>query len=278
MKADTGRFVEGGGGVDLYAREWGNPDGPEILLIHGWSQSHASWVTVYDSPLADRFRFVAFDLRGHGFSSRPNAPAAYQDGDRMADDVQAVIDAFGLAKPVLVGWSYGGIIVGDYLAKFRDDAIAGIVTVGAFFRNGPGAAEQIFGPTVAAVGRTTFSLDFATQIDGIRRFIEGAMVAPLSPDQLAEAVALNLMTPPQVRAALLLRMVDHGAAFAATTKPLLVIHGTEDQVVRVGVSEAFRSARADAEVIVYDGIGHVPFFEAAEHFNDDLAQFVGRIG
>ncbi len=274
MAADMGQFVEGGGGVDLYAREWGNPDGPEILLIHGWSQAHASWVTVYDSPLADRFRFVAFDLRGHGFSARPNAPSAYQDGDLMADDVRAVIDAFGLSSPVLVGWSYGGIIVGDYLAKYGDCGIAGVVTIGAFFRNGPGAAEQIFGPTVAAVGRSTFSLDFATQIDGIRRFIDGAMVAPLSPDQLAEAVALNMMTPPQVRAALLTRVVDHGPAYAATTKPLLVIHGAEDQIVHVRVSEAFRDICADAEVIVYDGIGHVPFFEAAGHFNADLAHFV----
>ena len=63
--------VEGGGGLRLHVREWGRPDGPPILLIHGRSQNHLCWAPQYDSALADEFRLVAFDLRGHGMSEAP---------------------------------------------------------------------------------------------------------------------------------------------------------------------------------------------------------------
>lgn len=52
-----------GGGLRLHARELGNRQGPTILLIHGWSQSHLSWHHQYEGPLAEEFRLVAFDKR-----------------------------------------------------------------------------------------------------------------------------------------------------------------------------------------------------------------------
>ena len=63
--------VRGGGGLKLHVREWGKADGPPILFIHGWSQNHLCWVKQYDDGLADEFRLVAYDLRGHGMSDAP---------------------------------------------------------------------------------------------------------------------------------------------------------------------------------------------------------------
>jgi alpha-beta hydrolase superfamily lysophospholipase len=84
--------VIGGGGLRLHAREWGNPDGPPIVFMHGWSQSHLCWSKQYDSPLAGEFRLVAYDLRGHGMSEAPPEPEHYLDGRLWADDLAAVID------------------------------------------------------------------------------------------------------------------------------------------------------------------------------------------
>jgi pimeloyl-ACP methyl ester carboxylesterase len=95
-------------GVRISAQEWGNPQGPEILLIHGFSQSHLSWLRQVRSDLAREFRMVTYDARGHGYSDKPAAPEYYKEARRWADEVQAVIDQVGLRKPVLVGWSYGG--------------------------------------------------------------------------------------------------------------------------------------------------------------------------
>jgi non-heme chloroperoxidase len=66
-------------GLTISAQEWGNPAGPEILFIHGFSQSHLSWIRQVDSDLAKEFRIVTYDLRGHGNSDKPLDPAHYQD-------------------------------------------------------------------------------------------------------------------------------------------------------------------------------------------------------
>jgi non-heme chloroperoxidase len=127
MKIHT---VRGGGGLRLHVREWGRADGPPILLIHGFSQNHLCWAKQYESALADEFRLVAFDLRGHGMSEAPLEPEHYTYGDLWADDVAAIIDELGLDRPVLVGWSYGAFVIGDYVRAYGQDRIAGIDFVG----------------------------------------------------------------------------------------------------------------------------------------------------
>ena len=87
--------VTGGGGLRLHVREWGDPAGPPILFIHGWSQNHLCWAPQYESALADEFRLIAFDLRGHGMSEAPLEPEHYTDGELWADDVAAIIDHLG---------------------------------------------------------------------------------------------------------------------------------------------------------------------------------------
>ena len=52
-------------GLTISAQEWGKPAGPEILLIHGFSQSHMSWMRQVNSDLAREFRIITYDQRGH---------------------------------------------------------------------------------------------------------------------------------------------------------------------------------------------------------------------
>src|SRR5262249_56666581 len=101
-------------GTRLAAYEWGNPAGPEVVLIHGFAQCHLCFLPQIES-LAPHFRVVAFDQRGHGESEQPADPAAYRGSRIWADDIAAVIAAKGLRRPVLVGWSMGGRVIRQYL-------------------------------------------------------------------------------------------------------------------------------------------------------------------
>lgn len=87
------RTVEGGGGLRLHVRGWGNPRGPAIFLVHGWSQNHLSWRHQFESDRADEFRLVVLDNRGHGMSEKPLEEEHYTDERLWADDVAAVISA-----------------------------------------------------------------------------------------------------------------------------------------------------------------------------------------
>src|SRR5262245_39343409 len=107
--------ISGGGATLLHASEWGNSAGPAVVLIHGWSQSELCWSGQVASQLAATCRIVTFDLRGHGRSAKPSADGdAYADGRLWADDLAGLIDQAQLTRPVLVAWSYGGFVVGDY--------------------------------------------------------------------------------------------------------------------------------------------------------------------
>jgi non-heme chloroperoxidase len=97
--------------------------------VHGWSQCDLCWSGQVDSQLAASFRMVTFDNRGHGMSDKPLLPG-YADERLWADDLAAVIDQTRLERPVLVAWSYGGLIVTDYARAHDDAGIAGINLVG----------------------------------------------------------------------------------------------------------------------------------------------------
>ena len=80
-------------GLTISAQEWGNPNRPEILFIHGFSQSSLSWIKQVTSDLAKEFHMVTYDLRGHGNSDKPFEPERYKDSKAWADELQAVMDA-----------------------------------------------------------------------------------------------------------------------------------------------------------------------------------------
>lgn len=123
--------IRGGGEIRLHAREWGNPEGPAILFVHGWSQCDQCWSSQVNSQLAAAFRVVTFDIRGHGMSEKPLDPSCYADERLWAEDLAAVIDQTRLERPVVVAWSYGGLIVTDYVRAHGDAAIGGIDLVAA---------------------------------------------------------------------------------------------------------------------------------------------------
>ncbi len=127
----TVHTVVGGDGQALHVREWGPPDGPPVLLIHGWSGNHMCWRHQVDSALVEEFRLVALDLRGHGMSDRPLDAGRYQDARLWAADIAAVIEQLDLDRPTLVGWSYGGFVICDYLRAYGESAISAINFVGA---------------------------------------------------------------------------------------------------------------------------------------------------
>lgn len=70
------REVEGGNGLRLNVREWGVPEGPPIVFVHGWSQSQLCWSRQTEGALAKQFRIVTFDLRGHGMSEKADGRRA----------------------------------------------------------------------------------------------------------------------------------------------------------------------------------------------------------
>ena len=123
------RFVDSGDGVRIAVYEDGNPDGPTLVLLHGWPDSHVLWDGVVPL-LADRFRIIRYDNRGAGKSSVPKPVSAYTMG-RLADDLAAVIDAVAPGVPVhVLAHDWGSVATWEYLGRpGAQDRVASFTSV-----------------------------------------------------------------------------------------------------------------------------------------------------
>jgi pimeloyl-ACP methyl ester carboxylesterase len=269
--------VSGGGGLRLHVREWGRPDGPPILFIHGLSQSHLCWELQYDSELADEFRLVALDLRGHGMSEAPLEPRHYTDERLWADDVAAVIEALHLDRPVLVGWSYGGFVICDYLRAHGQDRIAAVNLAGGAVTMGPAAFGTLIGPGFLDNFAAVTSEDLPTSIRGLRALVRAWPARPLMPDTTETLLCASMAVPAGIRANLAAREINGDDVLQSLTVPLLVSHGRADTVVLPAMADHILATCPSAIASWYDRAGHVPFLEDPERFNRELAELARRI-
>ncbi len=157
-------IVTGHGGTRLSGTEFGNADVPSILLIHGRSQCHLSWLQQFSGPLAERFRLIAPDLRGHGQSGKPAEPAAYDNSPPWVRNIAAIIDQLGLIRPLLVGWSMGGRVLMNYLRVHGEAAISSAAYFGTAATSGRhrparAAVQRSSDPAVAALDMYEADLD-----------------------------------------------------------------------------------------------------------------------
>ena len=268
MKQHT---VQGGGGVRLNVVESGQRGAPSLLFLHGISQGYGAWAGQLDA-LAERFHVAAFDLRGHGASEKPFEAAAYHDERLWAEDVRAVMAGLRLTRPVLVARSYGGIVALDYLKTFGTEEVAGLVLVAALTNNAVKGAAEHLGEGVEHL-KAMLSPKFDVQFAGARAFVSESTAEPLSSDELTRHLALTMMTPPQVRFNLASRKVEHRETLQKLDLPVLCIHGERDRVVRVSSSHHTVAVSPNALLKLYEEVGHLPFLEAAERFNQDVREF-----
>lgn len=257
-------------GLTVSVQDWGNPNGPEILFIHGFSQSHLSWIKqVTNSDLAKEFHMVTWDLRGHGNSDKPIEPERYKTSKYWGDEVQAVMDATGLKRPVLVGWSYGGRVMADYLTTHGSAKLAGLNYVDAGQKGDP----SFFGPNLKNLALMA-SEDLTTNITATRVFLRGCFSIQPTQDEYETMLAFNMMVPPKVRLGLSNRPLEVDDMLRGLRLPVLVTHGAEDKNSNLIAAEYTAKMIPGAKLSVYQGIGHSPFFEDAPRFNAELAAFV----
>ncbi|MEU7531372.1 alpha/beta hydrolase [Saccharothrix sp. NPDC042600] len=253
-------------GVRLAVRQ-GGTEGPAVVLVHGWAQSGEVW----SHQLADpSFRAYAPDLRGHGAS---DAPAdGYGDSAAWAADLRAVLDHTGPA--VLVGWSYGGLVIADYLRAHGTADVRGLVLVGAVTEIGRGRPGGATGPAMRAALPAALAEDPAVAVPALAAFYErqGRFDGPTRQWMLGTA----LRVPARVRGALFRRDVDSAEVLRAVDKPTLVVHGTADEVVDPAAGDYAAATIPGAELRHYENTGHAPFLEQPERFAADLTAFVAR--
>lgn len=264
-------------GLSIAVQDWRTPATANtrgLVFMHGYSQSHKAWLRQVGSSLAREFPLVTYDLRGHGDSDKPLQPAEiYQESRRWADEVRAVIEASGLKKPVLVAWSYAGRVALDYLGVHGSAALGGLVMASA--------SSSVERHLLGSAGAFLMGMADA---DPVRRheatvgLLRACCVTPLSAEELAFMLEYNERVPPEVRLHLRGRPAQYESVMRGLNLPTLVLHGDRDPVGTFAMAEYTASCIPGARLLRYAGAGHMPFWEAPERFNADVASFVRSLG
>lgn len=272
--AGTSRFIRSKDGVPLCVYETGNPAGPPMILVHGFSQSHAVFKPQFESDLARDFRLLAYDLRGQGCSGKPWDAKAYRSR-RIAEDMAAVIAEFRLQKPLLVGWSYGGYVLVDYVRHFGAKQVAGLVLVGsnAGLPPPPTEASTIERMKTAREASRNTSPDIASGIRSGHGFVR-LMTAEPAPADMAEIMFVtHQMLPAYARRAMADLQLQNDDMVPRLTLPVLLLTGDQDKSQQSTVLANIASKLPSGRLEMLPGAGHAAFVDKPAEFNLALRTF-----
>jgi magnesium chelatase accessory protein len=262
------RFVEAAG-LRWHVQEFGEPDAPGLLLLHGTGAATHSWRGL--APLlAERFRVVAPDLPGHGFTDP--LPPRRLSLPGMAQAVGDLVTALGLNPRLAIGHSAGAAVLARMCLDRRIDpdllvALNGALTpfpgVASFLF--PGIARMLFlNPVTPKV--FAWSADRAA----VRRLIDGTG-SRLDPQGLD--LYRRLFTRPGHVAGALGMMANWDLPALARdlprleTRTLLVVGG-DDKAIKPNDSFALRERLRSARVELMRGLGHLAHEEAPERVSE----------
>jgi pimeloyl-ACP methyl ester carboxylesterase len=252
-------------GVRLRYAEQGDPRGPAVVLLHGYSDSWFSWSRVL--PLIpSRYHVIALDQRGHGDSDKPEDGYAMRD---FAGDVLALMDTLRLERATIVGHSMGSFVA-QRIAVTAPDRVERLVLVGSApaFRRMSGVDD--FAAAVYAL-EDPVSQQFA------REFQVSTIYQPIAAEFLDTAVATSLRLPARVWHGIMTGMLDAPVIpeLAGLGVPTLILSGDRDAVFAPAAQQALIAQLPKARSSIYAETGHAPHWERPERFAGDLVGFLG---
>jgi non-heme chloroperoxidase len=264
-------------GSQIFYKDWGS--GQPIVFHHGWPLSADDWDNQMLFFLGKGFRVIAHDRRGHGRSSQTSGG---NDMDTYAADVAALAEALDLRDAVHIGHSTGGGEVTRYVARHGRGRVAKAVLISAIppvmaksDQNPGGLPIEVFDGYRAALAanRAQLYLDIASgPFYGFNR--PGAAVS--------EGTIRNWWRQGMMGGAnahyeciKVFSETDFTEDLKVIDVPILVMHGSDDQVVPIADSaELSVKLLKNGKLKVYDGYPHGMFTTHADVINADLLAFI----
>ena len=238
----------------------GDTGGTPVVLIHGYTDNARDWVPLvpYLSP---RFRLILIDLRGHGHSSKPECCYTRLD---FAYDVKLLLDHLRIPKADIVGHSLGSVIAQTF-AEFWPERTRRVVLISSSAGLPPGAP-----PPKALSGAFAQIRDLQDPIDPNSPFMMEWWYSPtpVDPEFMRRQREDSAAIPARIWRAVLEQGLDPmfaGTELQATlprlTAPTLLIWGSKDPLITDDLRQTLIAGLPHAQVKVFDGLGHNPFWE-----------------
>jgi len=259
------------GEIQLDYERSGNPAGPPLLLIMGMSGTSLHWGEQFLAPLRADFDVIAYDHRGVGASTPLNGGVTIA---QMADDAAGLLAALEIDSAHVMGISMGGMIAQE-LALNQAERLR-TLTLGCTYCGGEGSALA----SEAVMSKLAAAMASGDRERALRAGWEINVSATLAGDDQAYTSFREIGMQRAVAVAVIMQQLQACAAHDASTRlarlamPTLVIHGTDDQLLPVQNGRMIASLIAGARLEIFDGVGHLFFWERAERSAELLREHV----
>lgn len=274
------RFVTLADGARVHVRDSGG-DGMPMILLHGSNSSLHTWEPL-KAVLGLRYRIVTLDLPGHGLTGA--TPKHRYDTAEMVATVDGVAEALGLERFILGGNSMGGGVSWNY-ALAHPEKVRALLLLDAGGmppRAGdkPQASNLGFRLLRYPLGRMLMRQ--ITPRSLVRTSYEQSVADPSTVTDAVVDRTWELLRFPGNRDATVMRFqrgfADPEAAERARTirVPTLILFGKEDQIIDPSAAQSFAERIGGSEVLLMDGVGHLPMEEAPEATAAAIEEFLGR--
>ncbi len=249
-------------GLALHYLEWGKPDAPPIVCVHGYTSS-AQAFNALARHLEDRCRIIAPDVRGHGESGwAPDGAYGYLD---QAGDLAAFADALGLDRFILIGTSMGGIVAMAYAAA-HGARLKGLVIndIGPDAEAGSQRITQTVGARPERFATLDTAMAYRREVSPItaarpaadqrelalgvlKEAADGSWVWKMDPTYITQRAARVAAGRPVLWPTL-----------AALQCPTLLIWGTDSDVLLEPQARRMAATLPHGELVAVPGVGHAP--------------------
>lgn len=255
-------------GLTLSYAEQGDASHPAVLLLPGPTDSWRSYQPVLDL-LPHEIRAVSASQRGHGDSDKPDRGYAVTD---FASDVVSLLDALAIERAVVTGHS-GSCFVARKVALDHPDRVAGLMLEASPTTLRDDALLISFVESVVSCLDDPISPDFA------RAFVVDTSSENVPPELVDLLVEELLKVPARVWKQTFsgLLQYDDMAELALIEAPTLLVWGDADAVVSRDMQERLAGLIPDADLLIYEGVGHTPRWDDPVRFSSDLLTFARRV-
>lgn len=266
---EASQFVTLAGGGSAHVRDEGNPAGPVLVLVHGSNASLHTWEP-WVTELGDTYRIISMDLPGHGLTGR--VPGDDYSRAGMTAVVHELTQTLGIDRFAVAGNSMGGGVAALYALEHpgRVSALVLVDSAGIPVERNEDEVPLAFRiarmPVISNVMR--YVLPRSLVEEGVRKvFVDQSKVT----DEMV-ARYFDLSLHEGNRDATRIRFADYAArdeeAFAARLSeikaPTLILWGDKDGLIPVSAAHEFKKRIPQAELVIFENVGHVPMEEVAE--------------
>lgn len=277
------RYVDLPGGVHLHYRDEGNPNGPPLVLVHGFGASSADWDD-WAKRLGDRYHIIAPDLPAFGLT---RAPSDWRmGGSGQVEVVDQLVTRLGLTNFVIGGNSMGGGVAWRYTLA-HPEKVRGLVLVDAAGWP-PEKSRDSQGPTVFRLLANPLARMLIKNIDSTALVRQGLQSAFVDKSLVTPALVkryVDFSRAPGHRDIILGGRPGGGdmadaaspARLAQIAVPTLVMVGKEDHVISWKDGPRFAEAIPGSKLLVYEGVGHVPMQQIPDRSAADLSAWLGGL-